>query len=166
MGQLPRKKPTLLCSFPWPEVLGEALLCLSVFSGTVPSPPTHFMSLTFALRGDEGHYGLQCDPCSRPHRLGGAPRSGRRLGFLAQSDPFGPRPTRERRPTGESLLLSCCLPNTTLSGVSSLPFLPPRTRPSDKRGSPCPWLPDRLAPSGSRPQGSFLSNFPLNPILR
>lgn len=89
-----------LCSFYQPGVLGEVLFRSSVFSGTVPSPPTLFMSLTPALRGETGHCCLKFCPCSQTHSLGEALGSGRAGGVSGPnySFPGQGQPRNQHRP--------------------------------------------------------------------
>lgn len=162
-----------LCSFSQPEILGEVLFCLPVFSGTVVSPPALFMSLTPALSGEKGHYCLKFCPCSQTHCLGGAPTSGRKLGSLAQSIYFRPRPAqlpRPARPGGggwwgwESapfcLPFQYHAPQHLWSSSSAFPYSSFRQTVESLSLAP-----DKLH-QASRPQVSFLSNIPLNSILR
>lgn len=140
-----RKKSTFLCSCSQPEVLGEALFCLSVFSATVPSLPALFMNLTLALSGEKGHYCLKFVPAPRPIAWAGLPgQAESQVLWLNLSLPGQGQAKAKARASpgtktsmGAFLLHSTCLSNSTLPSISSLPLcLPLLLCPSGRQWTP------------------------------
>lgn len=126
------------------------------------------MSLTLALSGEKGHYGLRFCPCSQMRCLGEAPWSGKMGGISGSIYSLSGQGQSRNQWRQERVLcfFPSVLPAPCSPCVSALPPLSSLIPLSDNLWNPYPWLSDQLTPWVSRPQDSFLPIFLLNSSLR
>lgn len=163
-----RKKSMFLCSCSQPEVLGEALFCLSVFSGTVPSLPALFMNLILTLGRERPFIASSFVPAPRPiawARLPGQAESQvlwLNLSLLGQGQS---QPRNQDKQWGPFCSVPCVFPTAaspvSLVFPSAFPYSSALRQTVDSLHQLLDkphWV--------ARPLDFFLSNFPLNLILR